>query len=69
MRVRIPSVPLMKDYEIRMNIESMLYHRRRIRELQKEILESKVIIEKTLLELAVENIETEFEKTWRKENP
>jgi len=59
----------MKDYEIRIKIECMLYQRRLIKQLQKEILESKVIIEKTLLELAIENVKTEFEKTWRKENP
>jgi len=59
----------MKDYEIRIKIDCMLYHRRHIRQLQKEILESKAIIEKTLLELSIENVQTEFEKTWRKENP
>ena len=68
-RVQISTDLLMKDYEIRIKIECMLYQRRLIKQLQKEILESKVIIEKTLLELAIENVKTEFEKTWRKENP
>ncbi len=59
----------MDDLEIRISIEGMLYHRRHIKYLQKEILKSKVVVENILLKLAIENIQTEFEKTWRKENP
>lgn len=59
----------MDDLQIRINIEAMLYHRRVIRFKQEEIDKSKEIIEKTLQELKEAGVKTEFEKTWRKENP
>jgi NADH:ubiquinone oxidoreductase subunit D len=59
----------MDDLRIRINIEAMLYHRRVIRYKQQEIEESKSIIEKILQELKQAGVKTEFEKTWRNENP
>jgi hypothetical protein len=58
----------MKDFEIKINIDCLIYNRRYIKDLEKEILRRKVVIEKTLQELKDAGVKTEFEKTWRKEN-
>jgi hypothetical protein len=59
----------MEDYEIRISIECMLHHRRQIRHYENEIKTAKGYIEKILKELTEAGVKTEFEKTWRKENP